>query len=284
MYILLQERDAAREKIQELIDENIQLQQVTKSALQETSAVVITEDSENEETNSGDNSLSEQLTNNAQARALKLELENRRLLSTIDLLKEHNFHESAAKLLELEKEKKKLTLKCEQLHENCERLTAQNGELENLFKNALQENRKLQDALDTGTVISDRQVQDLQNERLKISELTKNIDSLTKEKQRVQTLCDVVKKRADDAEKSLGQIMNELQTLQLEVDKGKDIEKLGDEMKDKVAVLEKENTGMQKEIGKLKEIIEVSCIFLNLLQFVVNLLFFRPRTYNWISK
>jgi hypothetical protein len=60
---------------------------------------------------SGDNSLSEQLSSNAQARALKLELENRRLLSTIDNLKESSFHESSNKILELEKDRKKLSLK-----------------------------------------------------------------------------------------------------------------------------------------------------------------------------
>jgi hypothetical protein len=60
---------------------------------------------------SGDNSLSEQLSSNAQARALKLELENHRLLSTIDNLKESSFHESSNKILELEKDKKKLSLK-----------------------------------------------------------------------------------------------------------------------------------------------------------------------------
>lgn len=55
--------------------------------------------------------MSEQLSSNAQARALKLELENRRLLSTIDSLKESSFHESSNKILELEREKKKLSLK-----------------------------------------------------------------------------------------------------------------------------------------------------------------------------
>lgn len=139
----------------------------------------------------------------------------------------------------------------------------QNGELENLFKNALQENRKLQDALDTGKVISDRQTQDLQNERLKVTELTKHVESLSKEKQRVQTLCDSVKKRADDAEKSLTQIVGELQALQLQVDKGKDIEKLGEEIKEKVAILEKENLGYQKEIARLKEIIEAKDVELD---------------------
>lgn len=234
----------------------MQLQQVTKSALQETSTTQITVDSDDEETASGDNSLSEQLTSNAQARALKLELENRRLLSTIDSLKESTFHENSTKILELEKEKKKLTLKCEQLQENCERLNNQNAELENLFKNALQENRKLQDSLDTAKVISDRQSQDLQNERSKISDLMNNIESLSKEKQRVQSLCETIKKRADDAEKSLTQIMQQMQILQMQADKVEDTEKVSNELSQKVANLEKENANLQREIQKVKEMME----------------------------
>lgn len=64
-----------------MADENLQLQQVAKSALQETSLGNISLDSDMEESNSGDNSLSEQLTSNAQARALKLELENKSNIS-----------------------------------------------------------------------------------------------------------------------------------------------------------------------------------------------------------
>lgn len=231
---------------------------MTKSVLQETSVSNTEVDSEHEETNSGDNSLSEQLTNNAQARALKLELENRKLLSTIDSLKEHSFHESSMKLLELEKEKKRLTLKCNQLQDNCDRLMQQNGELESLFKSTLQENRKLQDSLDTTKVISDRQVQDLQNERLKIQELEKNMDTLSKEKQRVHSLCDSIRKRADDAEKSLSHFTEQVQALQTEVDESKKYEKLSNEQKDRLVVLEKESVGMQKDISKLKEVVEVS--------------------------
>ncbi|KAJ8919185.1 hypothetical protein NQ315_012173, partial [Exocentrus adspersus] len=240
------ERDAAREKVQELLEENLQLQQVTKSALQETSILnTSAADSENDDTNSGDNSLSEQLTNNAQARALRLELENKRLLSTIDSLKESSFHENANKILDLEKEKKKLMLRCEQLQENCDRLTQQNEDL------------------DTVKIVADRQNTDLQNERMKINDLEKNIESLTKEKQRIQTLCDSIKKRADDAEKSLSQLTDQLHTVQAQADKGKDLEKLGNEMRDKVTSLEKENLNMQKEIAKLKEVVEAKDVILD---------------------
>jgi hypothetical protein len=249
------ERDAAKEKIQELIEENIQLQQVTKSVLQENSTLSAG-DSDHDEANSGDNSLSEQLTNNAQARALKLELENKKLLSTIDSLKERSFHENANKLLDVEKEKKKLVLKCDQLQENCDKLTQQNEELENLFKNAIQENRKLQDNIDTVKLTSERQVQDLQNERVKVTELEKNVESLTKEKQRVQTLCDTIKKRADNAEKSLVQMSDQIQSVQVQMQQCKEWEKLAAEQKDKISLLEKENVTMQKDVVKLKESLE----------------------------
>ncbi|XP_063913920.1 protein Daple isoform X2 [Zophobas morio] len=260
---ILLERDAAKEKIQELLEENLQLQQVTKSVFQETSTIAASPDSDQEETNSGDNSLSEQLTNNAQARALKLELENKKLLSTIDSLKERSFHENANKLLELEKEKKKLLLKCDQLQENCDRLTQQNDELESLFKNAMQENRKLQDNIDTIKVVSERQVQDVQNERTKVTELEKNVESLTKEKQRIQILCDTIKKRADNAEKSLIQVSDQLQSVQGQTEQMKELEKLSNEKSEKVVVLEKENGTLLKDINKFKEMLEAKAVSLD---------------------
>lgn len=249
------ERDAAKEKIQELIDENLQLQQVAKS-VHETSVADLDDSLENDEPNSGDNSLSEQLTNNAQARALKLELENRKLLSAIDALKEHNIQENMHKILELEKDKKKLSLKCEQLHDNFGRVTQQNVELENLFKNAIQENRKLQETLDTGKVVSDRQGQDLQIERSKINELEKNIEVLTKEKQRIQSLCESIKKRADDADKTLSDLKVQRDLLQQQADKCKQLERDKEEITEKNTTLEKENSNVQKEIVKIKELLE----------------------------
>ena len=141
---------------------------------------------------SGDNSLSEQLSSNAQARALKLELENRLLLSTIDNLKESSFHESSNKILELKKEEKNLSLKFEQVQENCQRLNQQNSELEQLFKDDLTENRKFQNSIDTLKLNSDKQHHELQSDRSQIEELDKTIDSKTKEKQRLQCLVENV--------------------------------------------------------------------------------------------
>lgn len=106
--------------------------------------------------------MSEQLTNNAQTRALKLELENRRLITLIDSLKESSFHENSSRVLELEKEKKKLQLKIESLNDNIERLTQQNSDLELVWKQALEENKKLQNSLQNQKTSSEKQQQEFQ--------------------------------------------------------------------------------------------------------------------------
>lgn len=59
---------------------------------------------------SSTNNLSEQLSSSAQTRILRLELENKRLLSTVENLQDNSFHYNNERILELEKERKKLSL------------------------------------------------------------------------------------------------------------------------------------------------------------------------------
>lgn len=95
--------------MEKLYAENAELQILARSVLHDESVVKSDSDLE-EPVSSGDASWSEQLTSNATARALRLELENRKLLSTIENLKETSFHESSNKILELDKENKKLSI------------------------------------------------------------------------------------------------------------------------------------------------------------------------------
>lgn len=255
--IYSQERDADQQKIQELIEENNHLQYVTKSVLSESNNSTLDTDNEGENTiESGENSLSEQLTSNAQARALKLELENKRLLSTIDSLKEQSLLESSDKILELEKEKKRLTLKCEQLQENTNRLVQQNSDLEEVFKNALEENRKLQDSLDGQKSFIDRQSIDRDSEKTKLQDFERHLESLTKDKQRIQMLCDSIQRRADDLEKTLDSRTKELNLIKPEADKVTGFIIQTEELKTKLTYSEKETHNLQREVNKLRESVE----------------------------
>lgn len=63
------ERDAGREKLQELLDENTQLQLAMKSLSKPTGIDKLKSEAQDGDTSINDNSLSEQLTNNAQVSA-----------------------------------------------------------------------------------------------------------------------------------------------------------------------------------------------------------------------
>lgn len=193
-----------------------------------------------------------------QTRAIKLELENKRLQQALDALNESNFHESAGKLLDLEKEKKKLSLKVEQLQENCQRFTQQNHELETMFKNALEENKKLQDSIDNRQQATEKQQQDRELDRMKLIDLEKHVEALTKEKQRIQTLSDSIQRRADDLERFLDTKNKELEDLKPKAMASDHFEKEVLELKNRVNSMERENGNLQKDIFKFKQTVEVS--------------------------
>ncbi|XP_030569977.1 protein Daple isoform X2 [Drosophila novamexicana] len=246
------ERDVDRSKLEELLEENAQLQLVAKN-LNSTQEVDKSFSDNEDECNSGDNSLSEQLTNNAQTRALKLELENRRLTAALEQLKESSFHESTSKMLELEKEKKKLSLKIEQMQENIQRLTQQNVELESVFKNALEENKKLQDAVDNRQKSYDRQSLERDVDRQKLSDAEQHVETLNKEKQRIQTLNESIQRRADDLERLAESKTKELEQYAEKQQQYEQTKQKLYEIEAKVCTFERENASLLKEVAKLKE-------------------------------
>lgn len=253
------ERDMDKTKMQELMDENTQLQLTTKNLIagNEQKNKQMSDDLDETDIPSGDNSLSEQLTNNAQTRALKLELENRRLLAALENLKESTFKENSQKLLDLEKEKKKLQLKCDQLQETCDRMNQQNSELENVFKNALTENKKLQDIIDSKQVQIDKSSQDKELEKIKLQDLENQIEALTKEKERIQNLSDSIQRRANDLEKSLQSKEKDFDLLKERTSEFDVFKKELNEIRNKLGIVEKENITLNKELIKTKENLEV---------------------------
>lgn len=252
------ERDADKSKLQELLEENAHLQLAMKSLNKLSDLDKLRAEEQGSDVPAGDNSLSEQLTNNAQTRAIKMELENRRLQQKLDTMQQSNFQETANKLLELEKEKKILTLKLEQTQENCNRFTQQNQELEEMFKNALEENKKLQDSIDNRQKATDQQMQDREMEKMKIGALDKQIETLTKEKQRIQNLFVSIQRRADDLERLLDTKKKELDaaTEKAEACDRFEIETL--DLKEKIGALEKDNANLTKDLNKFKETLEVN--------------------------
>lgn len=206
---------------------------------------------------SGDNSLSEQLSSNAQSRVLKLELENRRLLAQLESYKETSFQESSNKILELEKDKKRFSLKLDQVQDNCNRLVQQNSELESVFKNALEENKKLQDALDTKQQNVDKYIQDREIDRSRIADLEQQIETITKEKQRIQNLSESIQRRADDLSRTLEIKTKEVEEVKTRVKEFDTVKTNLYESETKLSVAEREAVSLAKEVAKFKESLEI---------------------------
>ncbi|CAD7003608.1 unnamed protein product [Ceratitis capitata] len=244
------ERNAERSKLEELLEENTQLQLANKNL--NTSHKIDSAFSE-DDVNSGDNSLSEQLTNDSQTRIIKLELKNKQLTAALEKIKEESFHESANKILELEKDKKKLSLKVDQLEENIQRLTQQNTDLENIFKSALEENKKLQDTMDDRQKSYEHQSQEHEFERTKFKDLEQHVESLNKEKQNLQTLNESIQRRADDLARLLEMRAKEIEQLK---ERSQEVSKVKEQVFDleaRLSTRERENSGLLKDILKLKQ-------------------------------
>ncbi|KAK7580440.1 hypothetical protein V9T40_001069 [Parthenolecanium corni] len=141
------ERDSAQEKLQDLLEENTQLKLSNKS-----SQHVDNNNSNNDDSfiqnniGSSDNSLSDQLSSSAQTRILKLELENKKLLSTVETLQDTAFHRNNEKILELEKEKKKLSLMVENLEDGKRKYSQQISELETSLKETQSQLKRIQES------------------------------------------------------------------------------------------------------------------------------------------
>lgn len=203
-------------------------------------------------------------------------------------MRETNFQETANKILELEKEKKMLTLKLEQIQENCNRFTQQNQELEEMFKNALEENKKLQDAIDNRQQATERQMHDKELDRLKLEALEKQVENLTKEKQRIQNLSVSIQRRADDLERFLDTKKKELESILPKAESCDRFEIETLDLKEKISAMEKENANLAKDLNKFKATLEVRpllfAIFTHISFHATSFIrfFSRQKRFNWM--
>lgn len=190
-------------------------------------------------------------------------MENRRLTAALDQLKETSFYESTNKILELEKDKKKLSLKLEQMQDNIQRQSQQNIELEKVFKDALEENKKMQFTLDQRQKAYDKQSQEREVDRTKIAGLEKQVDTLNKEKQRIQTLNENIQRRADDLERMVETKCKEIDKYAEKVRSLENTKECAYELQIKLNALERENTSLGREVCKFKENLEEKAVDLD---------------------
>lgn len=114
---ILVEKEADKERIKKLVEENAHWQLCTKNCLSESASLVAELDSiRTHNTSSIKDNLGQQMsTADLQAKARRLEMDNQRLVSLLSNMKEAHFRESAERILQLEDENTRLKLKVEDL-------------------------------------------------------------------------------------------------------------------------------------------------------------------------
>ncbi|KAK2706070.1 hypothetical protein QYM36_016180 [Artemia franciscana] len=171
---LVLERDAEREKIHELMEENAHLTLFSKMSLTE-SAQMTEVDILKIKSDSGNTSLSEQLSNDTLAKLRRLELENQKLVAAIENLKEEAFRESSSKILELEKENKRLSLKVNQFLESSQKEKLRISEYEVQLEDCKAQIKKLEAIVETLNASKDRIVEEFQTEKAQLEETVETL-------------------------------------------------------------------------------------------------------------
>ncbi|XP_071440481.1 girdin-like [Hetaerina americana] len=236
---LKMEREAEKAKAMELGTEAMRvklkvIEQLREALKNEHRAKEGKEEGGEEEGGSGveNRSLSEQLSRQAEARALRLELENSRLVAELEAKKQEMDTEVAAQLGALQGENKRLSMKLEQLQEESDWWNSEREQLEAGLQEALVERRRLQNSLDVAK----------EGNRVHVEE-----------KQLMQA-------KLDGREQSLRESRSETQRLteeirKLQEEEGRRVEE-AQRARDKVANLQREVTALLREISKLKEDVE----------------------------
>ncbi|XP_043277284.1 protein Daple-like isoform X2 [Venturia canescens] len=252
------EQSAQKENLKELLEENGELHRLQKAAANEAAMKAGLGEEGEEPAGAADKSLSEQLTNSAQARMLKLELENQRLMAMMDSFEEKCFYATTSPAIRLHREKEinELSMKIHSLSVDKEHLSHSNCDLEVLCREALEENKKLQSILNDRRNSFEIHREDYQSQREKIVKLENHNEMVCKEKEKIQLLLESAQRRADDLERLLEMSNQRLEELKAREGRAMRAEAKCYELENKLTISEKEKNLALGDVGKMRVTIE----------------------------
>ncbi|XP_076028597.1 protein girdin isoform X5 [Oratosquilla oratoria] len=178
------ERDIDRERLQEVMEENAQLQLSNKNSLSESAMLVAELDVLKTKKIVNGSSMSNDLIGDAQARVLQLELDNQRMRGELEQFKREGVYASSEKVLELEKENKRLSFKVNRQHvgtqvshlqEHVQKDKTRLLEVQGDVESKQQEAKRLHNTLEAVKTNSERQVNELQQENTQLHELIESL-------------------------------------------------------------------------------------------------------------
>ncbi|XP_068240760.1 girdin isoform X2 [Palaemon carinicauda] len=252
------ERDADRERLQEVMEENAQLHLSTKNSLSESATLVAQLDQLKSRAPMNGSSVGSDLIGDAQARVLKLQLENQRLEAENEQLKRESILASTDKLLELEKENKRLSIKVTHLQESSKKERSHVLEAQGESEQRHLEIQRLHQTINTIKTNSQRQIDELQQENSQLLELIETL----RERQKKTTDTRLIDVESENKKLSDVNFQLQSQVSRLEYEKQQlnrlterlreSADKLS-EVEQQKAEIERENKDLHKAIGAFRE-------------------------------
>uniref|UniRef100_A0A3P8WEJ2 Coiled-coil domain containing 88C n=1 Tax=Cynoglossus semilaevis TaxID=244447 RepID=A0A3P8WEJ2_CYNSE len=171
------ERENERQRLEELLEENMLLEIGHKQSMNESAHLgweleQLTKNHDNSSPESMAPSLVHELNECVSSRVLKLEKENRELQTSIERLKDdnHNMQEKQLHMQELDRENQSLSKKLEHLQGLLDQERLTNQDMESLGEEILKEKQSLERELHALRVEKDRQISELESERQHLSD------------------------------------------------------------------------------------------------------------------
>ncbi|KAK2825865.1 hypothetical protein Q5P01_020079 [Channa striata] len=170
------ERDSERQRLEELVEENMLLEIGQKQSMNESAHLgweleQLTKNNDNTNTETR-KSLVHELNECVSSRVLKLEKENRELQASIERLKEDNLilQEKQLHIQELDRENQSLSKKMERLQGLLDQERLTNQDMESLGEELLKEKQSLEREIHTLKAEKDQQISELESEKQHLSE------------------------------------------------------------------------------------------------------------------
>ncbi|XP_076099398.1 girdin-like isoform X3 [Mytilus galloprovincialis] len=245
------ERDADREKIKILTEDNAQLQFEKKSNMNESTNLEHELVSARLKISGICGTLSDQMAETTNAKVLRLDLENQRLKKKIEELRESSLIENTSLNLELEKENQRLAKKIEKLQGSSNDSSQQCIDLEQNLHVAARERDNLAQTLETLKDNYERQVRELEAENDNLQQTVHVI------RQRNEQTNDTRLKELEKENKQLHETVTAKNQVTSKLEhENRQIQKSFSKLKlnsDHINELETENSQFEKENSELRK-------------------------------
>ncbi|XP_053400629.1 girdin-like isoform X3 [Mercenaria mercenaria] len=164
------ERDADRERIRSLVEENAQLQFHKKVSMNESSSLEQEMQAAKAKIAGVGGAISDQLKETTNAKILRLELENQHLLRKIEDMRESSLIENTTLNLQLEKENQRLSKKMEKMQQENKEVLQKCYDFEEKSRELSREKEQFVQTLEYTKESAERQIRDLEQQNEDLSQ------------------------------------------------------------------------------------------------------------------